>query len=174
MKSKSRSKKRKRSNHENREIAQKSDGLRQAVLEVLQGYVPRSSEKLPFYCRVCSHQSTSEEEFLEHKQTAFHKTAVQVERKNTYCKLCRKQLTSIVQMQEHLKSGPHRERLDFVQARQRGGTGDMRGRRYNNGNSSRGRGYSHNNSSRGRGYNGRGSGAQRQHPRHNDEKRQWC
>jgi hypothetical protein len=30
-----------------------SDGLRDAVKEVLSGYVARSSEKIPFYCRVC-------------------------------------------------------------------------------------------------------------------------
>ena len=30
-----------------------SDGLRDAVQELLSGYVARSSEKIPFYCRVC-------------------------------------------------------------------------------------------------------------------------
>jgi hypothetical protein len=34
-----------------------SDGLRDAVQELLSGYVARSSEKIPFYCRVCLHQS---------------------------------------------------------------------------------------------------------------------
>ena len=44
-----------------------------------------------------------------------------MEKKATYCKLCRKQLTSIVQMREHLQSKPHRERMDAVKQRQRGG-----------------------------------------------------
>lgn len=99
-----------------------SDGLIAAVKDVLSGYVARSSEKIPFYCRVCLHQSKSEEEFREHKGSDFHKAAVQVERKATYCKLCRKQLTSIVQMQEHLASRPHREKMNSVKARQRGGS----------------------------------------------------
>mmetsp|Transcript_5162 Transcript_5162/g.9819 ORF Transcript_5162/g.9819 Transcript_5162/m.9819 type:complete len:295 (+) Transcript_5162:67-951(+) len=99
-----------------------SDGLIAAVKDVLSGYVARSSEKIPFYCRVCSHQSKSEEEFREHKGSDFHKAAVQVERKATYCKLCRKQLTSIVQMQEHLASRPHREKMNSVKTRQRGGS----------------------------------------------------
>jgi uncharacterized membrane protein len=98
-----------------------SDGLRQAVQEVLSGYKARSSERIPFYCRVCSHQSKNEEEFINHKKSEFHKAAVQMEKKATYCKLCRKQLTSIVQMREHLQSKPHKERMDLVKQRQRGG-----------------------------------------------------
>ena len=100
---------------------QESEGLRDAVQEVLSGYKARSSERIPFYCRVCSNQSKNEEEFIKHKKSEFHKTAVQMEKKATYCKLCRKQLTSIVQMREHLQSKPHRERMDAVKQRQRGG-----------------------------------------------------
>jgi len=97
-----------------------SDGLRAAVMEVLGSYTPRSSERIPFYCRVCSYQSKNEIEFSEHKRTEFHKAAVEIERKKTYCKLCRKQLTSLVQMQEHLDSRPHKDRLESLKARQRG------------------------------------------------------
>ncbi|KAL3940867.1 MAG: hypothetical protein SGBAC_004662 [Bacillariaceae sp.] len=96
------------------------DGLREAVKEVLSGYKARSSEKLPFYCRVCQIQLTNENEFFQHKQTQFHKTAVVVERKATYCKLCRKQLTSPDQMKEHLTSKPHRSRLLFMKEKQQG------------------------------------------------------
>lgn len=157
-----------------------SDGLRDAVKEVLSGYKPRSSERIPFYCRVCSHQSENEEEFLAHKKSEFHKTAVQVEKKATYCKLCRKQLTSLVQMQEHLDSRPHREKMDEVKARQRG---EIRGGRGRGGSNGEGRGRGRGGYGRGRGRgDGRGRGGDRWQPqaagrtgsfRRND-KRQWC
>ena len=98
----------------------KNSGLEQAVKEVLNGYKPRSSERLPFYCRYCAKQYNNETEFFEHKQTEFHKTAVDMERRATYCRLCNKQLTSPAQMKEHLKSRPHKERLQNVRERQRG------------------------------------------------------
>jgi hypothetical protein len=113
-----------------------SNGLRDAVKEVLAEYQPRSSERIPFYCRVCAVQSKDEEDFMLHKQSEFHKTAVQVEKKATYCKLCRKQLTSLIQMQEHLDSRPHKERLDSMKARQRG----FSGRGFSRGSSAAGRG----------------------------------
>ena len=113
-----------------------SSGLRDAVKEVLAEYQPRSSERIPFYCRVCAVQSKDEAEFTLHKQTEFHKTAVQVEKKATYCKLCRKQLTSLIQMQEHLDSRPHKERLDSMKARQQG----FSGRGFGRGGSAAGRG----------------------------------
>ncbi|KAL3910798.1 MAG: hypothetical protein SGILL_007551, partial [Bacillariaceae sp.] len=105
-------KKRKLETDTNNNAPKPPSGLEQAVKEVLQGYQARSSEKLPFYCRFCAKQYSSEKEFLEHRRLSeFHKTAVEAERKATYCKLCRLQLTSPVQMKEHLKSKPHRERL---------------------------------------------------------------
>jgi hypothetical protein len=105
---------RKRSKHE----YEPSAGLRAAVKEVLDGYKPRSSERLPFYCRVCSKQFDNKEEFLEHRTTEFHLTAEAMEKKATFCKLCRKQLTSPAQMKEHLMSRPHKERLRTVRERQ--------------------------------------------------------
>lgn len=107
---------------------QKMDGLKEAVQEVLNGYKARSSERLPFYCRFCSKQYGNEKEFFEHKNSDFHKTAVELERKATYCRLCLKQLTSPEQMKEHLKSRPHRERLQFVKSRQRAETSGKRKR----------------------------------------------
>lgn len=119
---KKKSKKRKKgSQGEKEEEHTISEGLKDAVNELLQNYVPSSHLKKPFYCRVCQHQSESEADFLSHKQSDFHRGAVQQERKRTYCKLCRKQLTSIVQMEEHLKSRPHREKMDFVKSKQNGG-----------------------------------------------------
>ena len=58
-----------------------SDGLRDAVQEVLSGYVARSSEKIPFYCRVCLHQSENQEDFTVHKTTDFHKALSQWKRR---------------------------------------------------------------------------------------------
>lgn len=95
-----------------------STGLRDAVKEVLSSYVARSSERLPFYCRVCAVQETNEQDFFEHKATDFHKAAVEVERKASFCKLCRKQFTSPVQLKEHISSRPHKERLAQVRSRQ--------------------------------------------------------
>lgn len=95
-----------------------SSGLEEAVREVLSGYVARSSEKLPFYCRVCAKQYTSEKEFFDHKERDFHKAAVEMERKASFCKLCRKQFTSPVQLKEHVSSRPHRERLGKMRSRQ--------------------------------------------------------
>ena len=86
-------------------------GLEMKVQEILGGYTARSSEKLPFYCRFCSKQYENKEDFYEHKNFEFHKTAVAMETKATFCKLCRKQFTSPVQMKEHLSSRPHKERL---------------------------------------------------------------
>lgn len=96
-------------------------GLEAAVKEVLQGYTPRSAERLPFYCRVCAKQYDNESDFFQHRETLFHKTALELERKASYCRLCRKQLTSPVQLQEHLKSRPHQERLQTLKFKQKGG-----------------------------------------------------
>ncbi|GKY90697.1 hypothetical protein MPSEU_000043100 [Mayamaea pseudoterrestris] len=87
--------------------------IQQSVQAMLQEYVPRSRDKLPFYCRFCQHQYDNEDAFRNHFANDFHKAAVQVERKATYCKLCQKQMTSPTQMQEHLSSGPHKERLQY-------------------------------------------------------------
>ena len=100
--------------------SRQSNGLKEAVQEVLDGYKARSSERLPFYCRFCAKQYNSHDDFFEHKQTEFHQTAVAMERKATYCRLCLKQLTSPAQMKEHLASRPHKERLQSVRKRQRG------------------------------------------------------
>jgi hypothetical protein len=113
-----------------------NDGLRKAVEEVLSGYVARSSERIPFYCRVCAKTMANEEEFRAHKSTEFHKIAVQVEKKKTFCKVCRKQLTSIVQLQEHIKSKPHKERMEYVKAHGRNPKGKI-----NDHGAARGEGY---------------------------------
>lgn len=104
------------------QTTQPGDGLKAAVREVLGGYVARSSERLPFYCRVCAKQMSNEEDFRDHKKTEFHRVAVREEQKASYCRLCRKQFTSPVQLKEHLNARPHREKLAAVKAKQRGGT----------------------------------------------------
>ena len=95
-----------------------SDGLRAAVKQVLDGYTPRSNEKILFYCRVSAKQYKDGDEFFEHKKGDFHKAAVELEKKASYCKLCRKQLTSPVQLKEHLHSKPHKDRLQLLRSRQ--------------------------------------------------------
>ena len=126
-------------------------GLESAVKEVLSGYVARSSEKLPFYCRFCQKQYNNSEEFFAHKQSEFHKTAVEMEQKASFCKLCRKQLTSPDQLKEHLQSRPHKERLE--RARSRTAPGGARGNPPGRGN---GRGFGRGRGGRGRGGRGRG------------------
>mmetsp|Transcript_20607 Transcript_20607/g.30983 ORF Transcript_20607/g.30983 Transcript_20607/m.30983 type:complete len:320 (+) Transcript_20607:42-1001(+) len=107
---------------ENETSVPSNNGLEKVVKEVLDGYVARSSEKLPFYCRVCAKQYSNLEEFQSHFSGEFHRAAAALERKASYCKLCRKQLTSPVQLKEHLKSKPHRERLHRVQQKQQQNT----------------------------------------------------
>jgi len=105
---------------------QNSTGLRDAVKELLDGYVARSSQKIPFYCRVCAIQSKDLNDFQSHKKTELHIAAVKAERKACYCRLCQKQFTSPAQMKEHLLSKPHRQKMDYVKAKQRGGVMDSR------------------------------------------------
>lgn len=102
-----------------RRSQQVSSGLERAVKEVLEGYQPRSSERLAFYCRVCAKQYGNEDDFFQHRQTDFHQAAVEMERKMSYCKLCRRQLTSPAQLKEHLRSKPHKERLAHMQSNRR-------------------------------------------------------
>ncbi|KAL7535500.1 hypothetical protein ACHAXR_010860, partial [Thalassiosira sp. AJA248-18] len=154
---KKRKKKRKLPEEEQREEHTVSEGLKHAVQDLLQNYIPSSQlDKPPFYCRICQHQSTCQNEFNTHRSTDFHKAAVKEERKRTYCKLCRKQLTSVVQMEEHLKSRPHRDKMDFVKGKQRGLIGRTTGR--GNG-----------------GGGGRGAGGGRGWQKKGDSSgRQWC
>jgi hypothetical protein len=140
-------KKRKRNKEEHTVNA----GLKSAVEDLLSNYKTRSEvEQTPWYCRVCQHQAEGESDFVAHRASEFHKTAMKEHQKKTYCRMCKKQMTSVVQFQEHLQSRPHREMLDGKRARQHGrGGGDGRGRK----------------SGVGRGRLSRGDGP---------SKRQWC
>ena len=101
----------------------RNDTIHHRINNNNQNYVrPSQLERPPYYCRICQHQSQSQSEFEEHRKSEFHIVAMAEEKKLMYCKLCRKQLTSVAQMEEHLKSRPHRERMDFVKRRQRGGS----------------------------------------------------
>uniref|UniRef100_A0A7S4RE94 U1-type domain-containing protein n=2 Tax=Ditylum brightwellii TaxID=49249 RepID=A0A7S4RE94_9STRA len=104
-----------------------AEELRKVAAEKLNEYVPRSCEKMPFFCRICRVQSANEREFRNHFKTQEHKIAASVHQKATYCKLCRKQLTSVIQMKEHLGSRPHKERLDRMSSRGKGRMGEARG-----------------------------------------------
>lgn len=93
--------------------------VKETVQTLLNHYVPRSRDRLPFYCRYCQHQYSNETEFLQHRtESEVHKAAVQAERRATYCKLCQKQMTSPTQMQEHLQSKPHKEKLEYRKQQQ--------------------------------------------------------
>lgn len=115
--------KRQKKEHQ-KKLMEERNGLKEAVKEILDGYVERSksseSKKLPFYCRVCDIQSVDMDAFLEHKKSKLHLAAVDAERKACFCRLCRKQFTSLKQMKEHLGSRPHREKMDYVTGKQRG------------------------------------------------------
>lgn len=85
---------------------------------MLRHYKPTSSERRPFWCRICSFQASNEEEFYQHRQTQLHQIASQQERKMSTCKLCRKEFTSPDQLKEHLKGKSHHERLQHLQSKQ--------------------------------------------------------
>jgi hypothetical protein len=69
---------------------------------MLVNYQPSSSEKRPFWCRICRVQSTDIDGFNGHMESQLHQVAVTMERKMSFCKLCRKQFTSPDQLKEHL------------------------------------------------------------------------
>lgn len=112
-------KKKKRKGNDQPSSKIEGSGLQDAVKELLHGYVARSSQKIPFYCRICAVQSGNLEEFVLHKETELHIAAARAERKACYCRLCQKQFTSPAQMKEHLASKPHRQKMDYVKAKQR-------------------------------------------------------
>jgi hypothetical protein len=85
--------------------------MEEAAKKALGFYVPRSSEKIPFFCRVCQYQGNSIEEFEKHKLSETHAVATDVEKKMSFCRICRKQFTSINQLKEHLLGNSHKEKL---------------------------------------------------------------
>lgn len=85
---------------------------------MLRNYQPSSSERRPFWCRICRFQGTSLEDFNAHKQSELHIAASKKERKMSYCNLCRKQFTSPDQLKEHLDGAAHKQKLTDVRAKQ--------------------------------------------------------
>jgi hypothetical protein len=94
-------------------------GMEAAVRELLRGYQPTSAERRPFWCRICRHQAIDEPSFLEHRESEFHLLATKMEAKASSCQLCRKQFTSPAQLKEHLQAKAHKQRLQYVQERQK-------------------------------------------------------
>mmetsp|Transcript_14285 Transcript_14285/g.18718 ORF Transcript_14285/g.18718 Transcript_14285/m.18718 type:complete len:263 (-) Transcript_14285:247-1035(-) len=90
----------------------KKTGLEHAVEELLSNYQPTSAERRPHYCRVCMYQGTSVEDLAQHRDSDFHKLAIQKERKMSFCQLCKKQFTSPAQLQEHVSGKMHKEKLN--------------------------------------------------------------
>jgi hypothetical protein len=121
-----------------------NEGLKQAVKDILDNYKSRSEvQQTPWYCRICQHQAADEAEFISHRESEFHKTAVSEHQRKTYCKMCRKRMTSVIQFEEHLRSRPHREMLGAKRAQQQGrGRGDGRMGRGREGRFGRGYGSS--------------------------------
>ncbi|CAM9407263.1 unnamed protein product, partial [Chrysoparadoxa australica] len=99
--------------------AKKEVGLDGAVRELLQGYKARSSERIPFYCRVCQFEGKSVEGLAVHRKGLLHQKASEKERKLSFCSLCKKQFTSPPQLKEHLKGKAHHERMQHVRERQK-------------------------------------------------------
>lgn len=102
---------------DSRATTNKKKSKESTLQEFLDGYVARSAERIPFYCRVCAKQFGSEQEFLEHRQSDVHIAAVELDQKASFCKLCRKQFTSPQQMKDHLSSRPHKECLERMKSR---------------------------------------------------------
>jgi hypothetical protein len=96
-------------------------GLETTIREQLANYRPASVDKLPFYCRCCSHQSANIEEFEAHRKSEEHKVGLAVEKRMSFCKLCRKQFTSPDQLKGHLDGKAHKERLEYMKQKQQGG-----------------------------------------------------
>ncbi|CAM9683651.1 unnamed protein product, partial [Scytosiphon promiscuus] len=95
-----------------------SQGLDSAVKELMANYEARSSERVPFYCRVCKFQGESLDALEQHKKEPLHLEATKKERKISTCSLCKKQFTSPPQLKEHLAGKAHLERLQSVMSRQ--------------------------------------------------------
>jgi hypothetical protein len=96
----------------------RGSGLARTVQDLIKSYIPTSSERRPFWCRVCSYQGLSENDFFQHKESESHKFAADLERKASKCKLCRKQFTSPDQLKEHLKGKLHLETLQRTKEKQ--------------------------------------------------------
>lgn len=95
-------------------------GLEKSIREMLKNYKPTSSERRPYWCRICCYQGQNEQDFFQHRESELHKLASQQERKMSTCKLCRKEFTSPEQLKEHLKGKAHIERLEYMKSKQNG------------------------------------------------------
>lgn len=89
-----------------------SKGMESTIVEMLQNYAPTSSDRKPFWCRVCRHQSASHAEFNEHNKSEIHAKASKLERKLSSCKVCKKEFTSPDQLREHLNGKSHKEVME--------------------------------------------------------------
>ena len=82
-------------------------GLDATVVEMLRNYQPSSSERRPFWCRICRYQGGDEADLVRHRASESHRRAIRVERRLSFCSKCRKQFTSPSQLKEHLKGKAH-------------------------------------------------------------------
>ena len=86
--------------------------------ELLRDYQPTSSERKPFWCRVCYFQGNNEDELKLHRTTELHLAATEKERKLSYCSICKKQFTSPDQLKAHLQGKQHMLRLERIKSSQ--------------------------------------------------------
>ena len=66
-------------------------GLDATVVEMLRNYQPSSSERRPFWCRICRYQGGDEADLVRHRASESHRRAIRVERRLSFCSKCRKQ-----------------------------------------------------------------------------------
>ena len=69
-------------------------------------------ERRPFWCRLCRFQGSNNDEFLEHRESDFHKKAIAMEQKMCHCRMCKRSFTSAVQLKEHMTGKLHHENLN--------------------------------------------------------------
>jgi len=96
-------------------------GLDRTVEALLRNYQPTSSERRPFWCRICQFQGENMEDLEAHRRSDLHVLAAEKERKISFCKVCRTQFTSPAQLREHLQGKVHKEKMEKVMARNASG-----------------------------------------------------
>jgi len=94
--------------------------LEEAAKALAESYTPTSSERRPFWCRICKFQGSNLPEFENHRESSFHRSLAAKERELSYCSICRKRFTSPVQLTEHLKGKGHEDQLSRKGRRREG------------------------------------------------------
>ena len=91
--------------------ADNKSGLEATIMEMLSNYEPTSSQRKPFWCRICRFQGKSIDDYEKHIKCDFHQKAQRVERELSSCKICNKEFTSPDQLREHKEGKAHKEKM---------------------------------------------------------------